>query len=252
MLLTPELALLLEDLVAPDESEGQPTVRRFGSTYASKAKGGKPSNKVFCFSEQDIEHLTDLLEFYREDDLEPTFYLSPGRFSPAVGRALAEVGLFQQELEQAIFYREVGATDYEMPKSFTIERVSPANAEEFVQTMAAGFEWPDEWREYAMDGVRQSLDFGQPQFLARCEGEPAGVAGIGQRRGTVSFAGGAVIPRFRGRGLHRALIEHRLRLPEALSADFLTGGASYGTVSFRNQLRAGFKLAYVEAAWSRL
>jgi len=254
MLLTQELARMLEDLVAPDESPGgadQPEVRRFGGTYASRAKGGRPSNKVFLFSEADLGHLDAILDFYESENLEPTFYLSPMRFTRAVGQALAKAGFCQQEFEQAIFYREVGGTSYAIPAEVSIERVSKSNAEEYVQTMAAGFEWPEEWRDFAIKGTLRELNFDSLNFLARWNGEPAAVASLGQRRGIASFAGGAVIPSFRCRGIHRALIEYRLRLPEALSAKFLTGGANYGTPSFRNQLRAGFKLAYVESAWAR-
>lgn len=58
---------------------------------------------------------------------------------------------------------------------------------------------------------------------------------------------GAVRPEFRRHGVHSALIARRLALAKHAGAELVVGGASYGSASFRNQQRAGFRLAYIEA-----
>ena len=98
-LLSPELARRIERLVAPDPvvSVGPAVpstviVVRFGRTIAAKAKGGRPSNKVFCFGPDDLSRLDDILAFYASDGLEPEFYLTPTAFTRAVGAALSAAG----------------------------------------------------------------------------------------------------------------------------------------------------------------
>jgi len=77
--LTSELARRIERLVAPEVHLGRerdpsaPIVARFGRTIASKAIGGRPANKVYCFSHEDLPRLEEILVFYASDGLSPLF-----------------------------------------------------------------------------------------------------------------------------------------------------------------------------------
>jgi len=254
--LTTDLAQRLERLVAPEltapgaiPSPGMPLVTQFGRTFAAKAKGGRPSNKVFCFSAVDVAHLDAILAYYAADDLEPTFYLSPVGFSTAVARALTERGFSQCEFQQAILYG-VPSNQLTSPRPrITIERVSPENLDEYVRTFAEGFEWPPEWRDRAMDDLRRDFSADQQRFLARLDGEAAAVATLRIRDGVASLGGGATVPRFRGNGCHLALLRHRLDAAYLLGCTVVMSGADFGSGSFRNQLRSGLRLAYVESGW---
>jgi len=117
--------------------------------------------------------------------------------------------------------------------------------------MAEGFEWHCAWREAAIQNVRSSFTPGQPSFLARYEGEAAGVGSLHIQDGTASLTAGAVVPQFRRKGCHLALIHHRLYTAHALGCDLALGGASFNSASFRNRQRAGLRLAYIESEWGR-
>src|SRR5262245_12757422 len=109
-LLTNELALRLEELVAPAFSSSTkpdsaaPVMQRFGHTIAAKGGHGAPADNVFCFGSRDLAHLDEILEFYSVDELEPTFYLAPMTFTPEVAAALSQRGFRQCEFQQAILY----------------------------------------------------------------------------------------------------------------------------------------------------
>ena len=110
-LLTADLVRRLERLIAPEITTGSlglepgaPTIAQFGATIATKARGGPPSNKVFCFSDADLGRLGDILAFYAVDALEPTFYLTPVSFSRRVCAELASLGFAQHEFQQAVLY----------------------------------------------------------------------------------------------------------------------------------------------------
>ena len=257
-LLTPDLARRLERLVAPEvtppgtaPATGMPLVTRFGRTIAAKAKGGRPSNKVFCFGASDLAHLDAILDYYAADGLEPTFYLSPLGFAADVAAELAARGFSQHEFQQAILYG-IPSSELSSPRpSITIERVSADNLEDYIRVFADGFEWPVEWRDAAMDEMRRGFAADQQRFLARLGGEPAAVATLRIRDGVASLGGGATVPRFRGNGCHLALLRHRLDVAYMLGCALVVSGADFGSGSFRNQLRSGLRLAYVESGWKR-
>ena len=257
--LTIELARRIERFVAPEVSLPQsetadpsaPCVAQFGRTIASKSPHAWPGNKVFCFGHDDVERLGEILAFYSADGLEPTFYVAPMAFTREVSAALAGAGFVQREFEQAILYGLPDPTPPALPAGIDIELVTDDNLEEFVRATADGFEWHASWREAAMDGVRTSVRPGVRHFLVRYNGTPAGVGSLGVRENIASLGGGAVVPAFRGKGCHLALVHHRVHLAHTLGCELVLGGASFGSGSFRNQQRAGLRVAYVESAWSR-
>jgi hypothetical protein len=46
-----------------------------------------------------------------------------------------------------------------------------------------------------------------------------------------------------------ALIGHRLVAAARVGCKLVVGGARFGSASFRNQQRAGLRVAYVESGW---
>src|SRR5688572_2766110 len=207
--LTTELALRIERFVAPEISSphepadpAAPCVAQFGRTVASKAKGGWPANKVFCFGHKDVHRLGEILAFYAADQLEPAFHLAPMEFTEEVAVALDSAGFIHREFEQAIMYGLPEPEPRPVPEGISTERVTAANLEEFVQATADGFEWDPSWRDEAMAGVRTGVRLALQHFLVRYQGTPAGVGSLGIRENVASLGGGAVVPAFRGKGCH--------------------------------------------------
>lgn len=254
-----DLTWRLERLVAPGLTApgvlpppDVPLVVRFGKTIAAKARSGRPNNKVFCFNRDDIARLDEILAYYAADALEPTFYLTPASFHHDVAAALTAAGFYQVEFQQAILYGVPSRELTGSPRGITIERVSPENLDDYVVTMADGFEWPSEWRDAAVEAARKGFSPNeQHSFLARFQGEPAAVATLRIKDGVASLGGGATSPRFRKHGCHTALLRHRLDAAYLLGCSLVTSGADFGSGSFRNQLRVGLHLAYIESGWRR-
>lgn len=242
------------DLTAPGvlPPPDVPLVVRFGKTIAAKARFGRPSNKVFCFNRDDVARLDEILAYYTADALDPTFYLTPASFHDDVAAALAGAGFYQSEFQQAIMYGVPSRELTGAPRDITIERVSAENLNAYLVTMADGFEWPSEWRDAAIEGTRKGFSPNeQHSFLARYRGEPAAVATLRIKDGVASLGGGATAQRFRRHGCHTALLRHRLDVAYLLGCSLVTSGADFGSGSFRNQLRVGLHLAYIESGWRR-
>lgn len=81
------------------------------------------------------------------------------------------------------------------------------------------------------------------RYMAFVDGEPAGTASSFQSDGCVGFGGGAVLPQFRGKGLHAAMIAHRLNNAPS-DCDLAILEATPGSTSQRNAERLGFRVAF--------
>ena len=148
---------------------------RFGSAIALKA-GHK--NGVYCFSDEDLNHLDDILAFFGSDGIDPAFYLTSMGFTEELGTALTNAGFHQSDFKQTALYGLPSQMLSASAPGIEIERVNGNTMEVFLETVATGFEWPSEWREYAKDGLRQwSATEGFHAYLARYGGDPAG-AGV--------------------------------------------------------------------------
>lgn len=81
-------------------------------------------------------------------------------------------------------------------------------------------------------------------FVGYLDGEPAGTGMLTIVEGVAMFNGDSTLPSARGRGVQSALLAERLRHASAKGCDLAMIEASPGGVSERNQLRAGFRVAY--------
>ena len=256
--LTRELVQRLERRVAPElttppagAGPASPTVFQFGQTIASKARGGRPRNFVFCFGPRELGHLEEILALYAVDGLEPSFCFTPIGLTREVATALTAAGFAQREFQQAILYGLPAADVPPLAPGVSVERVTVDTVDDFVQTTAQGFEWPPMWGDAAMEGMRRDFRPEAYCYLARYDGEPAGAGRLEVRDGVGDLGGGAVLPQFRRKGCHLALLHHRLLVAHRLGCTLVVAAANFGSGSFRNQQRAGLRLAYIESVWSR-
>jgi GNAT superfamily N-acetyltransferase len=101
--------------------------------------------------------------------------------------------------------------------------------EAYARVMAEGWGGPVEalldYQRACLADPRRS----QRQFLASVDGEPAGVAAAAIFPRSLFLLGGVVLPRFRRRGVHRALTAARLALARELGIPLVTTHAIAST-----------------------
>jgi GNAT superfamily N-acetyltransferase len=90
-----------------------------------------------------------------------------------------------------------------------------------------------------------SLDVdGFTAFIASVDDEPAGAGMLGMIDGVALLSGDAVLPRFRGQGIQKALIHARLRAASAAGCDIACASTAPLTASQRSYESCGFRVAY--------
>ncbi len=88
---------------------------------------------------------------------------------------------------------------------------------------------------------------GFTRYLARYDGKPAAVGSMRTDGRLCQLAGTATSTPFRGRGLQKALIAHRLHAARQAGCDLAVVTTAPGTRSQENLMRNGFALLYARA-----
>ena len=129
-------------------------------------------------------------------------------------------------------------------------RVRIARAEEeeiWTRVMLEGFFDRTEFSAIELDvGARLFHLAGATAWLGIVEGVPSAAAAMNSREKLALLFADSTIRRFRGQGLHLALIRARLAHAARLGCDLATAAAAPGSSSQRNYERAGFRVVYTK------
>lgn len=88
-------------------------------------------------------------------------------------------------------------------------------------------------------------------FLALFDGQPAGGGAAALFDRVATLGGASVLPEFRRRGIHAALIAARMKWLVSQECEWLLSVAHPGSASQRNMERFGFRLAYARMKITR-
>lgn len=174
--------------------------------------------------------------------------LSPGA-DPSLWPLLATRGYRLHQFQQ-LWVRSLAEVD-EPPPSRQIRVAKPCEAGLYNQITCAGFMERDDWRDLAPP-FEVSLEVtGAWGFLAFVEDQPAGGGMLGLVDGVALLSGDGVLPRYRGRGLQKALIRARLAFARDRGCDLACASTAPGTASQRSFEACGFGAAYPKVEMAR-
>ncbi|HEY5935608.1 MAG TPA: GNAT family N-acetyltransferase [Kofleriaceae bacterium] len=143
---------------------------------------------------------------YRDGGIKFRWTIGPDSAPADLGERLGRRGLVH-----AISHAMVRATDLEedLSPDVTIERVDASNVDDYTAAMAEG--WSSEPQPLADAHALILRSYpNHRMYLARVAGEPAATAGQVLFERSTYLLGAVVLPRFRRRGLYRALVAARL------------------------------------------
>ncbi len=221
---------------------------RIGDMVATKVpflKQNELMNSVHHL--EDPAALPEVLAFYAATG--QTCWVPVAPYTPAsVTDALIAAG-FRVERYQATLVAEP-APDAKAD-AVAVREIGREELGVFLDTMNVGFDSP----AAALDTLRRNQSFwcDMPNwhlYLAEVDGAPAGAAVLSMHGDVGYLAAGSVLPQFRGRGLHAALIAARLDRCRARHCRLVTVSAAWGSQSQRNLQRAGFAIAHVKSVWT--
>jgi GNAT superfamily N-acetyltransferase len=171
---------------------------------------------------------------------------------PSLFEHFAKRGYRASEHSSALV-RRIESSVWPLPESgLTIAEVPPEHSETWVQTVSQGFADSIPVTNELCDLMRLfASDAGAKKYLAFVDGKPAGAGALSIHDGIAGLFGASTLPEFRRRGIQRELILARLEAAFQVGCDFALSFALPGSVSERNILRYGFRVAYTRTKFTR-
>ena len=217
-----------------------------GGGFAHWRGVGHPMNQVLGLTEAITD--AELVGVESFLGVPTVLELSPGA-DPTLWPLLAQRGYRLHQFQQ-LWSRPLA----DLPVSFPavgIRIADPHEAELYNRVVCAGFMDRNDWDTFEPP-FQTSLEFsGAWGFLAHVEGEPAGGGMLGIVDGVAMLSGDGVLPRFRGRGLQKALIRARLIVAREQGCDVACASTAPGTASQRSYEACGFRVAYPKVEMAR-
>lgn len=220
--------------------------RRYGEAIALRVPlfGEHLFNRACGFADESLDDARDAIAWYADKDVPALFEVLPGLPSGGLMALLAEKG-----------YRQVGfhatfAGPAELPR-----RPSPGVEVRAVTTEVDLAPFSEVYHAgWANTGPRVPMQPwltapGWRLYLGLCDGEPAGAAILYIWNGVGYLADSAVDPKWRRRGVHRALLDARCADAATLGCTQIYSGAEYLSGSCRNMLRKGLSLLMTKSLW---
>jgi GNAT superfamily N-acetyltransferase len=174
--------------------------------------------------------------------------LSPGA-DPSLWPLLAERGYRVRQFQQLWVCPLTDTSGY-LPTA-QVRVAEPVEAELYNRIVCGGFLERDDWWDLEPPFLISLEAQDAWGFLAFADGEPAGGGMLGLANGVALLSGDGVLPRHRGQGLQKALIQARLAFARDRGCDLACASTAPGTASQRAYEACGFRAAYPKVEMAR-
>lgn len=230
----------------------QVEVRKFGQSTALSVKGlSNDFNKLWCLGPSDLPYLDQILEFF--DSRNPDFKIDliPTNVTDGMTLKLSQKGFFQEGFHTALYITSPSIFEIEK-SSVQILKVQDVDVQLFSEIFCKSLELPPTIAENEESFSFLQQDPSWSLYLGFNGNEPAGfsmmyIADDGV--GCLAMAG--TIPEFRGKGIQQAMLHRRLKDAKTKGCNLIMAQCEFGTTSFRNLQRFGFRVAFTKSVWKR-
>ncbi|WP_277584896.1 GNAT family N-acetyltransferase [Psychrobacillus antarcticus] len=251
-----EIQTLASRLNVIQSIEGNPMgvhelVKGTTRAFAVKHIPGPAFNTVRGLNEQDLSHIEEIFRFYENLSINFRVEITPPNSSEVLFRKLAELGFYQSGFH-ASFIGEVEDLKASIPPSVEIRSLKKDEFDLFASIYVAAFGLP----AFIQDGIKQNNEVlfevpGWEFFVAYKQEVPVGIAVLYVQGELATLAAAATLPAYRNMGVQSELLQKRVEIAMKKGVRHLTSEAAYGSGSHRNMERAGLKLAYTKAIWTK-
>jgi GNAT superfamily N-acetyltransferase len=252
-----ETDVLHSRLTAIKNRDGNPMgveIKRIGGTTAFAARNipGPSFNLVKGFNEADAEALDQIIDFYQGKGIPIRLEITPSNGSSDLLKMLHQKGFYQCDFHTTLFTEPSGLMDIPIRADIDIRRMQRSDFDLFGEVYTKGFGMPG----FLSQGIAENNEvlYGNKSwffYLAFVSNEPAGIGVIYIEEKVANLAAAAVLPAFRNRGVHSALIQARIYQAITNNSELVTGQARFGSASQNNMEKAGLKIGYTKAIWIR-
>jgi len=194
--------------------------------------------------------IEQLVSWYRDHGIKPTFEMVPGHYDATLGRELARLGFFQSGFHVSLVGKpaDLAHAEYQV----AIEKVTDAlSIESYLDAYVSGWGIDEKDQAQFKANVRPWLNqTGWLLYVGRANGQPVAAATLYLHDGIGYLADATTNPSFRRRGFQSALLRRRIRDAGASGAAIVFSGATPFSTSHRNMERTGMRVQFVRSLWT--
>jgi GNAT superfamily N-acetyltransferase len=238
-----------------------PLVRELAGGVSAVTRPGSPLNKIIGigFGDTIDDGALTAVEADWRERREPVRVELATLATPSVGAMLTARGYRLHGYENVLALSVASPTPAERT-AIEVELVRAGDDAAWLEAVITGFAHPDGTGVTSEVVPREALapimeDFrlapGMTRCLARIDGEPAGAANVRFDAGIAQLCGATTLPRFRRRGVQRALLDARLAWAREAGCDIAVIATAPGSQSQANAQKQGFALLYARAVLVR-
>lgn len=230
----------------------QVEVRKFGQSTALSSKGiTNDFNKLWCFGASDLPLLDQALEFFDSRNADFKIDIIPINLTDELTLKLSQKGFYQEGFHTALYTTTPNILEIEK-SSFKILKVQAADVQLFSEIFCESLELPPTIAENEESFSYLQQDPSWSLYLGFIGNEPAGFSMMHiANDGVACVAMAGTIPQFRGNGLQQAMLDRRLKDAKIKGCSLIVAQCEFGTASFRNLQRSGFRVAFTKSVWKR-
>lgn len=256
-----EIEVLVSRLTEIQKIEGNPMgveICRFGNATAFSVKHipGPSFNTVKGLQDDDKKQIDKILEFYKQKGIPVQLELTPSHVSAELLTILNEYDYYHHDFHTTLYAHvsnELEANNKLNEERITIRELKDDEFDCFAEIYTKGFQMP----AFLKSGVAQNNEVLYKNknwtfYLANYDGIPAGVGVLFIKDRIATLAAAATLPSLRNKGIHRALIKHRISQATLQNCDLIAGQAKFASISQNNMERAGLRIAYIKALWKEI
>jgi ribosomal protein S18 acetylase RimI-like enzyme len=222
-------------------------VRRYGEALANRAPtfGEHLFNRAFGFTDEALDAAAEVADWYAEGGVRGAFEIAPGLPTDALTAMLHARG-YRHTGFHANFAGHADLPQRPSPGVEVRRLTDETELEAFSDAYHVG--WSNTRSRIPMKSWLTAP--GWSLYLGLCDGQPAGAAILSMANGDAYLQDSAVDPKWRRRGVHRALLDARCADAADAGAQVVFSGADYLSASHLNMLRKGLTLLFTKAIWT--
>lgn len=250
-----EIDYMVDRMNAIKEREGNPEgieMVNFGpctAFYSRTMPWGQFNNVKGPLSK---EIINDIIQFYEERKRNFEIQVTPAHVNPEVMKLLAAKGYYQSGFHTTM-YCEPRKMNIGPEDGLVIRELHEDEMDLYSEIHCLGTGLSLDGKPYvaANNQVLYSRQ-GWKFYLGLHNDVPAAVAVMYIKDQTASLTFAATLPAFRGQGFQSRLIQRRIHEAYDNDCKLVIGQCAYGSPSHRNMERAGMRMGYTRATWTKI
>ena len=219
------------------------------TAFLVKSSSSQFFNKTLGFGVEHLENLQDLFDFYHNNEKMCTIELIPSPDDETLLLTLARNGLYNCG-HSVMLYKSIDSEISEK-KDIEVKQVGKNETRLLAEIHVQGFEFQGDDAEQEYKIVEEGYKHKNfHSFIAMKDGQMIGAGSLFIHHDVGILFGGATIPKYRGMGGQRALLEHRINFALNQGCKVLASHTTLYSASQRNLERVGFRIACIRSRWS--